>query len=74
VVHVLWKDKNPVRDVRGLILTPDTTLAEAPDLYLLVILGGNGQEAIMDDEEVLTPTHPEANGIRALCMRFVPES
>jgi len=53
-IHVLWKDKNPIHDVRGLILTADTMLAESPDLDLLVVPGGYGQEALMDDEEVLS--------------------
>ena len=53
-VQVLWKNKNPIHDVRGLILTPDTILAESPDLDLLVVPGGYGQEDLMDDEEVLS--------------------
>jgi cyclohexyl-isocyanide hydratase len=53
-VHVLWKDKNPIHDVRGLILTPDTMFVESPDLDLLVVPGGYGQEDLMDDEEVLS--------------------
>ena len=28
--HVLWKEKKPVRDHKGLILTPEMTLAERP--------------------------------------------
>ena len=53
-LRVLWKDKSPISDVKGLILTPDTRLAEAPDLDLLVVPGGYGQEDLMDDEEVLS--------------------
>jgi cyclohexyl-isocyanide hydratase len=52
-VHVLWKDTQPLRDDKGLILTPDTTLDGAPPLHLLHVPGGYGQEALMDDEEVL---------------------
>jgi cyclohexyl-isocyanide hydratase len=43
----------PVRDVKGLQLTPDATLSEAPQLDLLHIPGGPGQEALMEDEAVL---------------------
>lgn len=50
----LWKDKNPVRDLRGLQLLADTTLAEAPQLDVLLVPGGRGQEALMDDEELLS--------------------
>lgn len=52
-VHVLWKDQAPLRDVRGLVLTPQTTLDEAPALDVLHVPGGYGQEALMDDETVL---------------------
>lgn len=51
--HVLWKEKTPVRDARGLVLTPEMPFAEAPPLDLLVVPGGPGQEALMDDEVVL---------------------
>jgi cyclohexyl-isocyanide hydratase len=52
--HILWKEKVPVRDMRGLILTPDKTFSEAPPLDLLIVPGGYGQEALMDDETVLS--------------------
>ena len=52
--HVLWKEKSPVRDTRGLILTPETTLEESPPLDLLIVPGGYGQQALMDDEVVLS--------------------
>lgn len=52
--HVLWKERTPVRDVRGLVLTPDMTFAEAPRLDVLVVPGGYGQEALMDDDAVLS--------------------
>jgi len=51
--HMLWKEIAPIRDLKGLILTPDKTFAEAPPLDLLVVPGGYGQEALMDDEVVL---------------------
>jgi transcriptional regulator GlxA family with amidase domain len=35
----------PVRDVKGLRLTPDATLADAPQLDVLHVPGGFGQEA-----------------------------
>jgi len=51
--HVLWKEIAPILDAKGLILTPDTTFANSPDLDLLVIPGGWGQEALMEDQVVL---------------------
>ena len=43
----------PVRDMKGLLLTPDAALAEAPRLDVLHVPGGPGQEALMEDEIVL---------------------
>jgi cyclohexyl-isocyanide hydratase len=51
--HLVWKELTPVRDIRGLIITPETTFAGAPPLDLLVVPGGFGQEALMDDDVVL---------------------
>lgn len=51
--HVLGKDLTPVRDVRGLIITPDRSLDDLPQLDVLVVPGGSGQEAVMEDEVVL---------------------
>jgi cyclohexyl-isocyanide hydratase len=51
---VIGKDKTPIRDVQGLILTPEETLSEAPELDVLVVPGGYGQQELMDDEAVLS--------------------
>ena len=51
--HILWKEKKPLRDLRGLILTPETTLEEAPLLDVLIVPGGHGQQRLMEDEAVL---------------------
>jgi cyclohexyl-isocyanide hydratase len=50
---VYAKIMTPVRDVKGLRLTPDATLADAPPLDVLHVPGGFGQEALMQDAEVL---------------------
>jgi cyclohexyl-isocyanide hydratase len=51
--RIYGKTTAPLRDLRGLRMMADATLAEAPRLDLLHIPGGFGQEAVMDDEEVL---------------------
>lgn len=51
--HVLWKERTPVKDMRGLILTPETTFSSSPPLDLLLVPGGYGQEDLMDDKAVL---------------------
>ena len=43
----------PIRDVKGLALAPDALLKDAPPLDGLHVPGGFGQEALMDDEEIL---------------------
>jgi cyclohexyl-isocyanide hydratase len=47
------KDLSPVRDLRGLRLLADVSIADAPQLDVLLVPGGHGQEALMDDAEVL---------------------
>jgi cyclohexyl-isocyanide hydratase len=52
----------PVADVRGLRLLPDATFDEAPRLDVLLIPGGFGQEALMEDEETLAWVREKAEG------------
>jgi cyclohexyl-isocyanide hydratase len=47
------KTMAPIRDVKGLALAPDALLKDAPPLDVLHVPGGFGQEALMDDEELL---------------------
>ena len=51
---VVGKEKAPIRDQRGLLLTPETDFREAPQLDVLIIPGGPGQEELMDDGVVLS--------------------
>lgn len=60
----IWKDKNPVRDVAGMQLLADTTFDEAPQLDVLLVTGGPGQEALMNDETVLSFIRRQAAGAR----------
>jgi|SRR5215469_7724444 len=52
--HVIGKGSAPVRDVRGLVLTPDTAFAECPSLDVLIIPGGAGQQDLMEDDITLS--------------------
>jgi cyclohexyl-isocyanide hydratase len=61
---LIGKDRAPVRDVRGLILTPELAFSEAPTLDVLVLPGGPGQEDLMDDEAVLSFICLQAHGAR----------
>jgi cyclohexyl-isocyanide hydratase len=64
--RIYAKSLAPVRDVKGLRLTPDATLADAPPLDVLHVPGGSGQEALMEDEEVLSWIRRQAAGACSL--------
>jgi cyclohexyl-isocyanide hydratase len=53
-IHVIAKTKSPARDIQGPILTPEMSVAEAPELDVLLVPGGFGQQQFMNDEEVLS--------------------
>jgi cyclohexyl-isocyanide hydratase len=56
------KTTAPVRDLKGLWLTPDASLADAPPLDVLHVPGGFGQESLMEDTEVLSWIRQQAAG------------
>jgi cyclohexyl-isocyanide hydratase len=56
----------PVRDVKGLRLIPDATLAEAPQLDLLHVPGGFGQELLMEDYDLLAWIRRQAEGAQCV--------
>ena len=55
-----------VRDVNGLRLMPDAALADAPQLDVLHVPGGFGQEALMEDEDLLAWIRRQAVGAHSL--------
>ena len=52
-IQIIGKEVAPVRDVQGLRLLPDTSIADAELFDVLAVPGGYGQQALMQDEEVL---------------------
>jgi cyclohexyl-isocyanide hydratase len=58
------KTVSPVRDLHGLRLIPDATLGEAPPLDVLHVPGGSGQEALMEDQEVIAWIQKQAASAR----------
>jgi cyclohexyl-isocyanide hydratase len=60
--RIYGKTAASVCDLKGLRLTPDATLADAPPLDVLHVPGGYGQEALMDDAEVLGWIREQASG------------
>ena len=60
------KTIEPVRDLHGLRLTPDAALADAPQLDVLHAPGGFGQEALMEDEDLLAWISEQAAGAHSV--------
>ena len=52
-VQIIGKEPSPVRDMQGLRLSPDMSIAEAGIFDVLLVPGGYGQQALMHDEQVL---------------------
>jgi cyclohexyl-isocyanide hydratase len=64
--RIYGKTAEPVRDMKGLRLTPDAALADAPHLDVLHMPGGFGQEALMEDEAVLGWIREQAAGAQSV--------
>lgn len=64
--RIFGKTADPVRDLKGLRLTPDAALVDAPQLDVLHIPGGFGQEALMEDDEVLGWIRRQAAGAHSV--------
>ncbi|HZY63928.1 MAG TPA: DJ-1/PfpI family protein [Edaphobacter sp.] len=62
--HVIGRDKSPIRDVQGLLLTPEISLDEAPQLDVLVVPGGYGQQDLMEDDVILSFLRNQAAGAK----------
>jgi cyclohexyl-isocyanide hydratase len=45
-ILIIGKEVAPVRDVQGLRLSPDASIAEAELFDVLVVPGGHGQQAL----------------------------
>ncbi|HEX4042384.1 MAG TPA: DJ-1/PfpI family protein [Xanthobacteraceae bacterium] len=63
-VHIVAKSSDPVRSDRGLLLVPTVTCAACPPLDVIVVPGGPGQQALMDDEEALGFVRAQAKTAR----------
>lgn len=53
VVHLVWKDLEPLLSSTGLTLVPTVTFADCPDLDVICVPGGVGVDALMEDPETL---------------------
>lgn len=62
--RIYGKTADAVRDLRGLRITPDAAIADAPQLDVLHVPGGFGQEALMEDTVVLDWIRAQAGHAR----------
>ena len=60
--RIYGKTAARVRDLKGLWFTPHASLADAPPLDVLHVPGGYGQEALMEDTELLGWICQQARG------------
>jgi cyclohexyl-isocyanide hydratase len=65
-VHLIWKDRQPLKSSTGLPLTPTTTFEECPPLDVLCVPGGGGVNALMEDAAVLDFLRRRAAEVRYL--------
>ncbi len=65
-IQIIGQEVEPVRDVQGLRLSPDLSIAEAGVFDVLLVPGGHGQQALMHDEEVLDLIRKHARGEKLL--------
>ena len=63
-VHLVAHSLDPVETDRGLTIMPTTTFATCPPLDVIVVPGGPGQQALMDDEVALAFLRTQARQAR----------
>lgn len=56
----------PVRDMHGLLLTPDDVLANAREADVLLVPGGAGAESLLEDDDVLAWLRRQAESARVI--------
>src|SRR5208282_5471251 len=63
-VRLVAKTREPVTSSTGLVLTPDASFDDCPQLDVLCVPGGAGVNALMDDEATLAFVRRQAEGAR----------
>lgn len=63
---VIGRTTEPIRDARGLILTPEVSMADAPALDVLLIPGGTGVNVLMEDAATLAFVRKQAAGAKLI--------
>jgi cyclohexyl-isocyanide hydratase len=63
-VQLVAKTLDPVTSSTGLVLTPNASFADCPQLDVLCVPGGSGVNALMADEETIAFVRRQAEGAR----------
>src|SRR5882757_2914782 len=63
-VHLVAKALAPVKTDRGMEIMPTMTLADCPQLDLIMVPGGPGQQDLMEDGAVLAFLQAQARGAK----------
>lgn len=63
-VHLVAHSMAPVTTDRGMQIVPTITLADCPQLDLVMVPGGPGQQGLMEDETVLEFLRKQAAGAK----------
>jgi cyclohexyl-isocyanide hydratase len=63
-VDLVAHSLDPVRTDRGMMIVPTTTLTDCPQLDLVMVPGGPGQQDLMEDAVVLAFLRRQAQGAR----------
>ena len=65
-VHLVAHAMAPVKTDRGMEIVPTTTFADCPQLDLVMVPGGPGQQDLMEDAAVLEFLRKQARGVKYL--------
>lgn len=63
-VHLVAKSLAPVKTDRGMEIVPTVTLDDCPQLDLIMVPGGPGQQDLMEDQAVLEFLQRQARGAK----------
>ena len=64
VVHLVAHTLDPVKTDRGMMIVPTVTYADCPQLDIVMVPGGPGQQDLMEDQVVLEFLQRQARGAK----------
>jgi cyclohexyl-isocyanide hydratase len=63
-VHLIWKTLEAVETSSGFSICPNVTFEDCPDLDVLCVPGGSGQNLLMEDDKTLDFIRSQAAGAK----------